>query len=112
MSEDTYIWDYTKTGHYTVKSGYWVYQNVLKKDDYQNVLKKDETRNQVLQPSLEPLFQMIWKLETSPHIRHFLWRCISDYLPVAHNLSYRHISDAKQGLNQSTMFYSNVPMLD
>lgn len=82
-SDDKYRWEYTKTGHYTVKSGYWVLQNIL---------KGDEDRAQVLQPSLEPLFQMIWKLETSPKIKRFLWRCLSDSLPVAKSLAYRHIS--------------------
>lgn len=30
--------------------------------------------------SLEPIFQQIWKLETSPKIKHFLWKCISEAL--------------------------------
>ena len=60
------ISDYTKSGHYTVKSDYWVQSNVL---------KADSSRDQVLQPSLDPLYQTIWKLETSPKIRHFFYNC-------------------------------------
>ena len=46
--EDTYYWEYTKTIHYTVKSGYWVQQSIN---------KPDQSNETVDQPSLDGLFQ-------------------------------------------------------
>ncbi|KAG2249330.1 hypothetical protein Bca52824_088958 [Brassica carinata] len=68
-SKDIYIWDYNKKGYYTVKSGYWVQVNVL--DRYA---------------------ALAWSTETSPKVHHFLWRCISNLLPVAGNLARKHIA--------------------
>lgn len=44
------------------------------------------------QPSLDGLYQTIWKSNSSPKIKHFLWRCLSNCRPLASNLVYRHIS--------------------
>ena len=44
------------------------------------------------QPSLDGLYQKIWKQQTSPKVHHFLWRCISDALPTAATMKRRHIS--------------------
>lgn len=82
-TEDTYSLEYTKTGHYTVKSGYWVQTNVI---------EAAKRCLAVEQPSLDSLYQWAWKQDTSPKIHHFLWRCISDALPTAANMKYRHIS--------------------
>lgn len=30
---DTFCWSYTKSGQYTIKSGYWVARNILKVED-------------------------------------------------------------------------------
>ena len=81
-SKDIYIWDYTKTGIYTVKSGYWVLTNILSK----SALTEED------QPSLDHLYQLAWNTNTSPKIHHFLWRCISNILPVAGNMARKHIS--------------------
>ena len=83
---DIYAWDYTHTGFYTAKSGYWVQRNFI---------NTDQAAKKVNQPSPDELYQQIWKLQTSPKIRHFLWKCISDSLPAAANMHYRHI--AKDG---------------
>ena len=85
-SKDTYVWEFTKTGHYTVKSGYWVQTSIL-------ALPKDQQA--VVQPSLDSIYQMVWRLETSPKIKHFLWRCLNNALPVAENMTYRHIGKEK-----------------
>ncbi|KAG2330884.1 hypothetical protein Bca52824_002064 [Brassica carinata] len=81
-SRDVYIWDYNKTGHYSVKSGYWVITNIL---------NPEKTREED-QPSLDRLYQLAWKTHTSPKIHHFLWRCINNAVPVASNLARRRIS--------------------
>lgn len=71
-----------KTGSYTVKSGYWVQTNVLNK-----LTSVEED-----QPSLDRLYQLAWGTDMSPKIHHFLWRCISNSLPVAGNMARKHIS--------------------
>lgn len=82
-SKDTYSWDFTQSGAYTVKSGYWVAYNILKKNG-------EEAR--VLQPSFESLYQDVWKVDACRKIQHFLWRCISGCLAVDANLEYHHLS--------------------
>ncbi|KAG2314763.1 hypothetical protein Bca52824_017885 [Brassica carinata] len=84
---DSYSWEYTKTGHYTVKSVYWVQINVI------GVEKESQ---EVLQPSLDGLYQQVWRLNTSPKIHYFLWRCLSNALPVAENMVHRHITKDKR----------------
>ena len=85
-STDTYSWEFTKTGHYTVKSGYWVQTSLL---------SVHHDNQEVLQPSLDGIYQQVWSLETSPKIKHFLWRCLNNALPVAENMTYRHIAKDK-----------------
>ncbi|KAL0848127.1 hypothetical protein Bca101_021374 [Brassica carinata] len=66
-SRDVYIWDYNKTGAYTVKSGYWVLTNILNRTQ----------AVEVSQPSRHHLSAST-SIDTSPKIHHFLWRCISN----------------------------------
>lgn len=82
-SEDRYTWDFTKFGLNTVKSGYWVATSL------KNKAIKDQ---EITQPSLDALYQRIWKTKTSPKIQHFLWKCINNCLLVVHNLTFRHLS--------------------
>lgn len=78
---DVYIWDYNKTCYYIVKSGYWVQTNVIGKQ--QSPMEG--------QSSMDPLFQLAWDSDTSTKIHHFLWRYISNTIPVAGNMARRHI---------------------
>lgn len=48
ISEDTYAWEYTKIGHYTVKSAYWVHMNVI---------AAKETEQVASQPSLDVIYK-------------------------------------------------------
>ncbi|KAG7617742.1 putative ribonuclease H domain, reverse transcriptase zinc-binding domain-containing protein [Arabidopsis thaliana] len=80
---DSYTWDYTSSGDYTVKSGYWVLTQII---------NKRSSPQEVSEPSLNPIYQKIWKSQTSPKIQHFLWKCLSNSLPVAGALAYRHLS--------------------
>ncbi|XP_019095662.1 PREDICTED: uncharacterized protein LOC104763574 [Camelina sativa] len=83
QTKDGYTWDYTKSGLYSVKSGYWVVLKVI----------RQRGRAQVVdQPSLDALYQQIWKLEAPPKIHHFVWKCLSNCLSVNGNLAYPHIS--------------------
>lgn len=58
-SEDTYAWKYTKTGHYTVKSGYWVQMNIVGEESEQE---------EVTQPSIDGLYQQAWSVEAIPKV--------------------------------------------
>lgn len=81
-AKDSYCWDFTQSGHYTVKSGYWVATTQIEDENQMSVVK---------QPSLDALYQLAWKTDTNPKIRHFLWRCISNSLAVATNLKQRRL---------------------
>ncbi|KAG7593529.1 Ribonuclease H-like superfamily [Arabidopsis thaliana x Arabidopsis arenosa] len=85
-SVDSFAWDYSVDGQYTVKSAYWVLMEVVK--------RKNQPQ-EVIQPNLNPIFQQIWKADSSPKVQHFLWRCVSNCISVAGNLHYRHL--AKDG---------------
>ncbi|KAL0695854.1 hypothetical protein Bca4012_063034 [Brassica carinata] len=56
-----------------------------------NVVAVEEDKKEVLQPSLDALYQMVWSLDTSPKIKHFMWHCLNNALPVAENMVRRHI---------------------
>lgn len=71
-----------QNGSLTVKSAYWVQMNVV---------AVEEDKKEVLQPSLDALYQMVWSLDTSPKIKHFMWHCLNNALPVAENMVRRHI---------------------
>lgn len=43
------------------------------------------------QPSLDCLYKAIWQAKTSLKVYHFLWKCLSNTLPVAENMK-RHIT--------------------
>ncbi|XP_048605453.1 uncharacterized protein LOC125582987 [Brassica napus] len=88
-SRDTYSWEFTKTGHYTVKSGYWVQTNIV---------APDKEVQEVIQPRLDGIYQQIWGLETSPKIKHFLWKCLSNALPVLNLKKEFPREDVEEGL--------------
>lgn len=57
-----------------------------------NILNAAERRKEMNQPSLDGLYQQVRKLDTSPKVQHFLWRCLSNSLPVADNMRNHHMS--------------------
>ena len=59
---DTFCWNYTRNGQYTVKSGYWVARNLL----------KTEGEKEVLEPSITELQAFAWKLKASKKICHLI----------------------------------------
>ena len=34
---DTFLWNFTKNGHYTVKSGYWVARNLMRTEEEKEI---------------------------------------------------------------------------
>lgn len=70
-----------------VKYVYWVQMEVL---------SIDNEKQEVLRPSLDAIYQRVWSLNISPKVKHFLWRCLSNALPVAENMVHRHIAKDKR----------------
>lgn len=80
--EDFWCWVHTKSGEYSVKSGYWLAFNTNKSE-----LIQDAT----VDPSLNGLKELVWSIQTAPKIKLFLWRVLSAALPVADQLRHRGI---------------------
>ena len=77
---DCFCWDHTKSGLYTVKSGYNVAHN----------MRRNNTYAPVLEPSSTGLKKAVWKLKAPRKFKHFLWQALSGYLATAEKLKSRH----------------------
>ncbi|XP_056841698.1 uncharacterized protein LOC130494888 [Raphanus sativus] len=78
---DTFCWNFTRHGQYTVKSGYWVAQNLL----------KDADEKQVLEPSITKLQAFAWKIKTPKKMCHLIWQLLTGQVAVTRNLVRRNI---------------------
>lgn len=77
--QDLLGWNYTDDGMYTVKSGYWL-----------SIHSQDQ---QVLPPrGSTGIKAALWKLNTAPKLKHFLWRILSEVMPVGSILKRRRVS--------------------
>lgn len=77
---DCYSWDYTKSGLYTVKSGY-------------SIARKLRTTNHstmVSEPSTIRLKKSIWKIKAPRKLKHIFWQSTAGYLATAEQLRERH----------------------
>ncbi|XP_048490028.1 uncharacterized protein LOC125491990 [Beta vulgaris subsp. vulgaris] len=73
-TEDSMDWSHTKSGNYSVKSGYWFLKSV------QN------------NPDSNPTFwRMLWKSNIFPKWKHFIWKIMVKALPTTDNLIKRKI---------------------
>ena len=78
---DTFCWNYTKNGQYTIKSRYWVARNLLKADE----------EKEVLEPSITKLQAFAWKTKAPQKICHLIWQLITGYVAVTRNLVRRNM---------------------
>lgn len=78
--EDFWCWKYYRSGEYTVRSGNWLASKSLMKDEFQEAS---------MQPSINCLKDAAWHALTSPKIKNFLWRSLSNIIPVASTLASR-----------------------
>ncbi|XP_056850940.1 uncharacterized protein LOC130500203 [Raphanus sativus] len=78
---DTFCWSFTRNGQYTVKSGYWVAQNLL----------KDADEKQVLEPSITKLQAFAWKIKAPKKICHLIWKLLTGQVAVTRNLVRRNM---------------------
>ncbi|XP_023633877.1 uncharacterized protein LOC111829331 [Capsella rubella] len=82
MCGDSFGWHFTKTGKYTVKSGY----HTARLPDPR------ATVSQVCGPDIIPLLNKVWKVRCPPKIQHFMWQLLTGCISVSANLSKRGIS--------------------
>ncbi|XP_010473903.1 PREDICTED: uncharacterized protein LOC104753332 [Camelina sativa] len=75
---DDYVWVHSKSGQYTVKSGYLL--ATLQNND----------KEMVLEPSTTKLKSYAWKLQTSRKIQHFIWQAVSGCVSTCSRLVDRH----------------------
>lgn len=79
-SEDFYCWNHTRSGEYSVRSGYWFAEKVANREAF--------AAGAIL-PSLNGIKDIIWSLDTAPKIKIFLWKVISGARPVVDNIMAR-----------------------
>ncbi|XP_037492746.1 uncharacterized protein LOC105643399 [Jatropha curcas] len=74
VQDDILIWHWTDSGIYSVKSGYRL------------------VASQYVDPEAvwrSSFWKILWSLKIPPKVRHFLWRCCRDILPVKATLARR-----------------------
>lgn len=80
--KDSLCWGFTKDGVYSSRSGYKLLESI----------RNQNSAVPSSQPPLEKrLWKSIWKLHTSPKIRHFFWRVLHGAIAVADQLRSRGI---------------------
>lgn len=84
--EDSFCWSGTNNGLYSVKSGY----DLMSRKTHQNLYREAEEN-----PSLNPLFDRVWNLQTAPKIKVFLWKDLKGAIAVEDRLRTRgiHVDD-------------------
>ncbi|CAA7014572.1 unnamed protein product [Microthlaspi erraticum] len=83
-----FSWIHNNDGAYTVKYGYWIWSHKINPESI--------TQQHDAAPSLNPIYQAVWKTNTSPRIQGFMWRALANCLAVAHNMSKKRLTKCKQ----------------
>ncbi|XP_010446022.1 PREDICTED: uncharacterized protein LOC104728786 [Camelina sativa] len=78
-SSDMLGWHFTKSGTYSVKSGY-------------HILRQATTSRTICGPDITLLQAFVWKIRCPPKIRHFFWQAITGCIAVTSNLRKRGLS--------------------
>ncbi|KAL5566290.1 hypothetical protein UlMin_029454 [Ulmus minor] len=73
---DSLLWHYDKSGHYTIRSGYWL-------------ASKNKGVPSSSTTSHTAWWQRFWRLRIPPKIRVFLWKAFHNWIPSSVNLA-RH----------------------
>ncbi|CAA7014604.1 unnamed protein product [Microthlaspi erraticum] len=76
---DQLVWAHTKSGLYTVKSGYELATTLLNEESLPDQ-----------EPSTKALKRKAWKTKTTKKLKHFLWQCVSGCVAVKDRLVDRH----------------------
>ncbi|KAG2287406.1 hypothetical protein Bca52824_047010 [Brassica carinata] len=72
--EDSFTWKFNRNGLMSVQSAYGLAREETIKECHSEVLAL---------PSLNPIKERIWKIPSVPKIRIFLWKVLSEAIPVA-----------------------------
>ncbi|XP_013650777.1 uncharacterized protein LOC106355351 [Brassica napus] len=72
---DGYVWNHTKSGVYSVKTGYDLLQSI----------KLNLSHEDVIEPSITGLQSHVWKLKAPSKMKHFLWQAITGCVATARN---------------------------
>ena len=80
IKPDGFCWTHTKSGLYTVKSGY----------ELASLAQEENVEQQVLEPSINPLLSKVWNLKAPRKIKHFLWQCLTGCVAVCSRLADQH----------------------
>lgn len=78
---DTYGWNFTQSGKYSVKSGF--------KTESLYPYRGQQTIS--FGPSIKHLLVFFWELKCPAKLKHFVWQILSGTLPVSKNLKIRGI---------------------
>ena len=92
-AEDRLYWRYSKTGSYTVKSGYHLQRQI----DFEQENSPTTTPHNQLSlvsssshtQTRNQLLQKLWRCNIPPKIKIFWWKVLHNGLPVADNLKRR-----------------------
>lgn len=79
---DYFSWKFNKSGNLSVKSAYWLARDAKIREQHPQALAL---------PSINPIKDQIWKVKMAPKIRTFLWKAVSEALPVADLIRSRGI---------------------
>ncbi|XP_033139897.1 uncharacterized protein LOC117131724 [Brassica rapa] len=84
-TRDVLYWPASRSGVYTVKSGYYIQREIDREDLHEQVPSSPHTQIQ------HALISKLWKLKIPPKLRLFWWKVLHNGLPVADNLNKRGI---------------------
>ncbi|XP_010495441.1 PREDICTED: uncharacterized protein LOC104772536 [Camelina sativa] len=82
LRDDYFGWHFTKSGKYTVKSGY-----EMARSDVQGPFRALASG-----PDFTPLLARVWKVRCPPKLQHFMWQVLSGCISVSTNLRRRGVS--------------------
>ena len=84
--QDTIYWKYSKSGIYSVKSGYAVKKEEIGKRSKEVQGGEGTSYAQ----NSDKVWKSLWGLKMKPKIKHFIWRCLHNSIPV-NELIHRRI---------------------
>ncbi|CAL9016314.1 unnamed protein product, partial [Prunus brigantina] len=82
---DRLVWHAVKNGDYSVKSGYYLAL-------YDSPPPVSSDRASASHAVNKAIWSVIWRACTTPKIRNFMWRAVSNSLPTSDNLFRRKLS--------------------
>ncbi|KAL5543171.1 hypothetical protein UlMin_010881 [Ulmus minor] len=71
---DTLLWHYDKSGHYTVRGGYWL-------------ATKSRSVSSSSTLSLNSWWKQFWCLRIPPNVKIFIWKAFHNWIPTSVNLA-------------------------